>query len=171
MSGSTQIPISIAMVASATVSFTSSVYTSSNLKDALNAVPLCDCAAFYLDVTNNVGFFGNTLAPGPNLVSIETSYDNGANWYPAFNFVQVTTSANQQRIDVRIDGIGFTEAGTNTSVAVGTATSQISVNSSAVNGNMTLTRDIRVKIRAGTGTSSFSCAVWGIFMPVGRHAF
>ena len=124
MAASIQNPVPVAIIASATISFTSSVYTSSNLKDSLTQIPICDAATFFLDVTNNIANtnLGSNGTSSIVNVMIDTSPDNGTSWLPAYKFVQVTTSANQQRLDVRLDGLGLSEVGAISSLMLGTGT-------------------------------------------------
>lgn len=167
------IPIPVALLASGTVTFTSSIFSGASLKDTASNLPLCDSATFILDVTQNASATaaqgGTAAAPVVN-VYIDTSPDNGTTWFPAYAFVQVTASANQQRIDVRTDGVGLSEVGAISSLALGTGTTVSSVTSS-ISQNTVVTRDLRVRIKAAAQVNTFACAVWGIFSPVGRRGF
>ncbi len=173
MAGSNYNGIPVALVASATLAFTSSTFATANLKDSLTPIPVCDAATFILDVTMMQGVVanGSNGAPTNCLVVIDTSPDGGTTWYPAYEFTQVTGSSMQQRLDVRLDGIGITEVGANTSLGVGSTTAAVALNSSAMNANTCVTRDIRVRAKAGSQVTQLSMALWGIFSPAGRHGF
>lgn len=142
--------IPVQLVASAAVTADGN---SGNLKNTSASIPPSVSAAFYLDVTAASGT-SETLD-----VYIETSVDGGTTWFEAFHFAQVTTSTMTRRLNVRTDGLGPAEAGTEAQVDV--------TGSTAVAASTPLTPDVRVRWDLGGTDPGYTFAVWGIFMPLG----
>lgn len=127
---------------------------SGTLKNTSTPFPIFASAALILDTTVVTG-------TTPLLdVSFETSVDGGTTWYTAWMYAQVT-AASILRLDIRDQGIGFTEIGaTSTITASGT---------SAIVENTVITLDMRVRWQIAGTSPSFTFAVWGIFQPLGSQ--
>jgi hypothetical protein len=143
--------IPIPLVASAAMTTSSN---SGNLKNTALAFPVCDAATIILDVTSLTGGFGATLD-----VDIQTSPDGGTTWYTAYEFANVSTSTAQRRLNIRDTGIGQTEAGTEGDIKT----------VAAINANVVMTQDIRIRWRPNTSGAAATFAVWGIFQILGTR--
>ncbi len=153
------IPSRIPVVVSAAVTTSSN---SGNLKNTVNAIPLCDAVTLILDVTAYTGTAGPNLA----VVYIDSSPDGGTTWYPSFTFAQVSTSADIQRADLRTIGIGPTETATLTRLG----TTINTTTASTVNTVLSQDHRVRWTMTAGAGgTASLTFALWALCTDSGTY--
>jgi hypothetical protein len=124
-----------------------------NLKNTTANFPVCEAAALILDVTALAGVSGVTLD-----VFIDTSIDGGTTWYPAYEFTNIASSTLTRRLDIRDTGIGVTEVGADTSLAVG-----------SIKGNTVVTADNRIRWALNGSGATGTFAVYGIFQPMGTR--
>lgn len=150
MARSYSAPSRIPVVVSAAVTTSSN---SGNLKNKVNALPICDAVTLILDVTAHA----QTTAFPAFRVYLDTSPD-GTNWYPALLFATVTTSTDIQRWEGRLIGVGTSETATLTRVGTGTQTTTVSTVA------VVLTPDHRIRweFLANATATSATFALWAL---------
>jgi len=133
-----QIPQAITLLAQAARTTSSN---SGNLRDTATQIPTAESITLYLDVTSNVVVAGTN--PNGNLsVALEQSVDSGSTWLTAARFGIVTQSATTRVMNFRPRGLHIAEAATAPTIDVGSP--QAAAQTSTMNVNLNMTRDLRV---------------------------
>lgn len=158
MARSYQAPSRIPVVVSAAVTTSTN---SGNLKNTVNAIPICDAITLILDVTAHA-----QTTPTPVFrVYIDDSPDGGTTWYPKLTFAAVTTSTDIQRWEGKFIGVHLSEAASllrvGTTVATTTATTV----------DMVLGPDHRVRweFTANATATSATFALWALCQQSGTY--